>query len=79
MSKNGQRIVNWAAVCIAAFWAIRMTVAYLLWNKRPSDSDGAFFLILMLYLWINSRFEEQDERLKEMESRVEELEGKVGD
>lgn len=79
MSKNGLAKSRWVAICIAALLAMWIAVAYILWNRRPSELDGPFFFILVLYLWTSIRFQEQEERLKEMETRIEELEDEAED
>jgi hypothetical protein len=77
MSKYGLSPNGWSIVGTICIWGILSLLEFLLWSKKPSQPEIAFFAVLLVFLWIKGRLDRVDDRLKEIESRFEELEDEV--
>lgn len=77
MSKGGLKKRNWIIIFLAGAAALWATIEYLFWGKKPSSLDEVWFAILIVYVGIRGRIDEQDERLQETESRIQEIESRI--
>ena len=78
MSKDGLNKNHWIIIFLVGAVALWAAIEYLFWGTKPTPLGEALTAILVMYIWIRGRIDEQDERLEEMESRIDELESRQG-